>query len=696
MLLKVSTFMWKQSQMMTWEGLMAKKVIIVSVSVLFLALVALFLHDNLGNILGSQFPSGQNDLMISKSYMDTRTLIYELPNDEGRAEEVRRIEKARDNFLSKLHIKVEVIDATKLDDSTLKNKLSALRGDFALYTTIGSRLFNATTQPLHIPIDGGALHWNGVKAPVSDLRLVLVGKNPYGDGHCVVHAAGSNRLLAGIMKGDGRCSYRISQGDKLLKAGDYNKDFVVGTDSISKAEAVADVNQFFSTLQRVHPDLLSKVKVEDYIKLKRQTLGDISKHLDSKGKISVGDLAYSLYYAAAFFHDGHTSVEWQFQPTESKMRFPPFLLGYDNGRIVIVTSSVKNLEGLEVLSVNGKPVREFLSPILDRCSGETLAFKTVRFTSKQTFWYSFSNLCGSAESLSLELRDAQGKQSARKIETVSLSDFQKLKDSRMERIRRQATQGAQVRFLDSDKIAYFVYPAFNNSRDEMKRVKDVFEQVKAKGSQDLIIDIRGNGGGDSSMGELILSYLYGEKFAPFSRIREKLSREIVSTAYPKALEKYMGVRDASKYFVYYQKLADLEGVIVDRDMVEKSATKPRAFYHGRVFLLVDNATFSSATDFAVMFRDYRVGRILGYETGGVPNSFGDLYPFELKNSGIRCNVSWKQFICPKPRPGDDMHGVLPDVPMSVELLRAYQKEADPVLAFTLDHMKKTRQKPSEK
>ncbi len=670
---------------------MAKKGLIVSVSVLLLAFVAQFLHDNVWKTPSSQFPSGQNDLMINNSCMDSRTLVYEFPNDEGRANAVRYVEKVQGLYRSKLHVKLEVIDATNLDDSALKNKFGALKGDFLLYTTIGSRLFIAATQPLHIPVDGGALHWNGVKAPVSATRIILVGKNPYGKGNCVVYAAGSNRSLVDINNlFHGLHSYHIFQGDKLLKEGDYSDDFVTVPDRITQAEAVEDVQQFFSTLQRVHPDLLAKVSVQDYVKLKRQTLGDVSKHLDNKGKISIGDLAYSLYYAAAFFHDGHTSVEWQFQPTESEMRFPPFLLGYDNGRFVIVESSVKSMEGLEALSVNGKPVREFLSPILDRCSGETLAFRSVRFTARQTFWYSFSNLYGSAESLSLELRDAQGKQSTQRVATVGLSDFEKLKDGGMERIRRQATQGAQVRFLDSDKVAYFVYPAFNNSRDEMKRVKDVFEQIKAKGAQDLIIDIRGNGGGDSDMGELILSYLYDAKFASFSRIREKLSREIVSTAYPRALEKYMGIRDASKYGAHYQKLADLEGMIVDRDIEEKSVTRPRAFYHGRVFLLVDNATFSSATDFAVMFRDYRVGRILGYETGGVPNSFGDLYPFELKSSGIRCNVSWKQFVCPKPRPGDDEHGILPDIPMTDKLLRAYQKADDPVLAFTLDHIKKTR------
>ena len=162
---------------------------------------------------------------------------------------------------------------------------------------------------------------------------------------------------------------------------------VFGTDEgrISQADAVADVHQFFSTLQRVHPDLLAKVKLEGYLALKQQTVDDVSKKLGKDGKIGVSDLAYSLYYAAAFFHDGHTSLHWQqIQPNQRNTRFPPWLLGYDNGRFVVAASSNKTIEGLEVVSVEGKPVRQFLAPILDRCSGETLAFKAAQLCRRPT------------------------------------------------------------------------------------------------------------------------------------------------------------------------------------------------------------------------------------------------------------------------------------------------------------------------
>ena len=452
------------------------------------------------------------------------------------------------------------------------------------------------------------------------------------------------------------------------------------SDRIAKDEAVADVHQFFGTLQRVHPDLLAKVDVDDYIKLKQQTLDDIDKKLDQDGRISVNDLAYMLYYAAAFFGDGHTLVQWRFQPDESNTegkRFPPFLLGYDNGRFVVITSSNKNIERLEILMVNGKPVREFLSPILDRCSAETFTCKAVCFIKMQSFWYCFSDLFDSAKSLTLKLQDVQGKQSEQKVDTVGFADFQKLiSDISAAKPDQPREKGTRVSFLDSDRIAYLVYPSCIFSEDEKKKIDGIFEEIKSKKSQDLIIDIRGNGGGNSAMGDFIFSYLYGKKFSSFSKGRTKLSRDVQSS-YCKDNET-LG-------------RADLEGLTVTFiSGEEKNMTKPNAFFSGRSFLLVGNSTFSAAVTFTTLFRDYGVGNILGYETGGVPICFADVYSFKLKNSGIPCGVSYKQVLPPKPRPGDDEHGVLPEIPMDAKLLRPYRNEADPVLAFTLDHIKKTR------
>ena len=128
------------------------------------------------------------------------------------------------------------------------------------------------------------------------------------------------------------------------------------------------------------------------------------------------------------------------------------------------------------------------------------------------------------------------------------------------------------------------------------------------------------------------------------------------------------------------------------DFKEMTLPAPDAFFAGRVHLMIDHMTASAAMSLAELFRDYRAGTTVGYETSGVPEAFGSYNDFTLKNSSIRCHVSYKKLWPPKPRPGDDKHGVTPDVPLDRTVLKPYAGEPDPALAFLLDRIRKT---PSE-
>jgi C-terminal processing protease CtpA/Prc len=134
-------------------------------------------------------------------------------------------------------------------------------------------------------------------------------------------------------------------------------------------------------------------------------------------------------------------------------------------------------------------------------------------------------------------------------------------------------------------------------------------------------------------------------------------------------------------------VAVLRGRVLSHSFAEHAVAKPGAFFPGRTYLLVDNGTYSMASEFAAMFRDYHAGTILGYETGGIPITFGGPYHFMLKNSRIPCNVAWTQILPAKPWPGDSEHGVIPDVPLTAGQLADFQTEQDPVLAFALRYIK---------
>ena len=83
-------------------------------------------------------------------------------------------------------------------------------------------------------------------------------------------------------------------------------------------------------------------------------------------------------------------------------------------------------------------------------------------------------------------------------------------------------------------------------------------------------------------------------------------------------------------------------------------------FSGRMCVLIGPQTFSSATDFADAIKTYHLGTLIGEETGGRPNGFGEAYIFRLPRSQLAVSVSSALFVRAS---GDttDHRGVVPDV-----------------------------------
>lgn len=50
--------------------------------------------------------------------------------------------------------------------------------------------------------------------------------------------------------------------------------------------------------------------------------------------------------------------------------------------------------------------------------------------------------------------------------------------------------------------------------------------------------------------------------------------------------------------------------------------------------MINSNTFSTALGFATVIKDYKIGHIIGEQTKSEVNEFGDIYPFDLPNSGL--------------------------------------------------------------
>jgi len=599
-------------------------------------------------------------------------VVYELPEDANKNQAVTYIKSIRDMFFKQ----GELIDAKKTEPEVLRDKL---KNGFVLYSVFGkeSPLLRQTMRPLPFNWQGNSVTVGGKKFSGDKFRFIFVGKNPYSDIFCSVYAASTNEMIFNINnRFTGPRSYHLFDGEKQLDEGDYNENFILSKkDRLSVEEALADVREFFKNAEEIHPNLLAKMSVDRYLELKDRTAEEVKRKLDNQGEITVPDLAYILYYRAAAFEDGHTRIEYNSLPHKiiRAARFPPFLIEFRDGRYWITAAETSNLENMELVAMNNIPFSRFIKPIIERCSGEIIPYKAEQFThslNSQRFWWAFSGIIPSTGTILITTTGRAGNRIDTSLNTVDVTTFERL--SKHQADSPQSTN-TQIAYLDDGNIAYFNYTNFIQTDSEKKAIDGIFQDIKKKGVRKLLIDLRRNGGGNSNIGEFILSYLTTKRIRPFSKMQIKLSR-VAMDQKTKAIPGYN------------EKFRSLEGMLVNVNFDEKKLEKPDAFFNGNAYLLIGNWVFSSAVCFTSMFRDYECGEIIGSETGGVVATFGEIAKLELTNSAIPYSISIKKFEGPHPKPGDDEHGILPDIPVTAEKLEKFKDQKDPVLAFAIDHI----------
>jgi len=67
-------------------------------------------------------------------------------------------------------------------------------------------------------------------------------------------------------------------------------------------------------------------------------------------------------------------------------------------------------------------------------------------------------------------------------------------------------------------------------------------------------------------------------------------------------------------------------------------------FTGKLFLLTDKTTASAAATFSGIFKEKNLGVIIGEETGGTIDYFGDYWELSTPNTEITFCISPKQFI----------------------------------------------------
>ncbi len=198
---------------------------------------------------------------------------------------------------------------------------------------------------------------------------------------------------------------------------------------------------------------------------------------------------------------------------------------------------------------------------------------------------------------------------------------------------------------DAAPIALIDFPTMDGTLGGQwdKFLDEAIAAANARGAAGLIVDIRENGGGDSTLGEVFLARVTDEPYRMAARIVWRRSAESDELFRMMAKPMWRWLTIALPLFMpEYTKLKHGEDLTYEFEATSRRRVEPG--FDGPTVLLIGEGTYSSAMMFADAARTYDLMLTIGQPTGGVPNALGDIGPFQLPNSGIVVNFSQKLFI----------------------------------------------------
>ncbi len=248
-----------------------------------------------------------------------------------------------------------------------------------------------------------------------------------------------------------------------------------------------------------------------------------------------------------------------------------------------------------------------------------------------------------------------------------------------------APENLQIEVMQEEAIAIMTIKSFG-APGIGEFFDSSFRQLGEMGIQDLVIDLRGNGGGDGEHGALLYAYLVDAPFRYLDHLGIALEAPPTYLEYTNKSE-----QEWLDLLAQVQQIDSGERVYPHwYGLDEMQENKPDNF-SGNVTFLIDGGSGSSTSEFAAIAHYNKRGVFVGQETNGTyfGNNSGQMPVLTLPNSGISVVIPLFQFVMAVTPPIEG-RGVMPDFPVerTAEDLAA---GIDTEMLFALDLIRQSRQ-----
>ena len=255
-----------------------------------------------------------------------------------------------------------------------------------------------------------------------------------------------------------------------------------------------------------------------------------------------------------------------------------------------------------------------------------------------------------------------GSNQSDKVQVAGLKHAEQIKISKMLYPHDEGSKEfADLKFLEDGQIARLTYSSFGTSVEEGETfMKRAFETIQSKGSKALILDLRGNGGGEDQLGKLLFSYLVD---APFTYYED-----LTATKMSFSFAKYT---DPHRDLIVPEGVAELRSdgrvhMLKWDNLGLQQPSKPT--FTGPVYVLIDGGCLSTTAEFLTEAHFHHRATFIGEESAGCyyGSTSGDVVRITLPNTklGIFIPLVSYYMAVGGSHEHDPARGIIPDFPVT--------------------------------
>jgi len=413
--------------------------------------------------------------------------------------------------------------------------------------------------------------------------------------------------------------------------------------NFSKEQVKSDIEFLELSLLEYHPNLFvysSKQEIDSCFNELKESLSD---------NISKQEAYRLISTSSSIVKDGHFVI----QPDEKTVKnfysnaklFPLDIYWINADAFILKNYTNENIGiGDKLLSINGLDVEKIRRTILDGAlrDGYNTTYPNWILNNFNRAYYGF--YIGNSEVYEIEINKESGLIEKKQIKGLTYTEISNSRKINYPEYYKQLKEekGIELKIDSVTKSALLTIKSFENSilkktyhQNFKKSINSAFKTIDQQGISELIIDLRGNQGGEVRNGIFLLKYLLNESF--------------------QAVQSFTVV-DKKQYDSEIKRNKAVKGI------GNKYLEPFEQNYRGNLYVLIDGGSFSCSGIFTWVLKKQKRGIIIGNESGGsaytlvgAPNK-----TIILPNTKLQVTIPLLQYILQDYK-DETKTGVVPDV-----------------------------------